>query len=132
MRTALNAGFWYFTGAFGAGFALGIVRVLLLEPHLGPMIAALIEIPILLGGLWLLCAFCVRRFDVPAAPPARLVMGGAALALLLGAETVLGLGQGQGVPAQIAAYAAPAKLLGLAAQIAFAAFPLAQALMRKK
>ena len=132
MRTALIAGLWYFAGAFCAGFALGVVRVLLLEPQLGPMIAALIEIPVMLAGLWLFCGFCVRRLDVPAATPARLAMGGAALMLLLGAETLLGLGLGQGIPSQIAAYSTPAKLLGLAAQIAFAAFPLAQALMRTR
>ena len=132
MRSALIAGFWYFAGAFGAGFALGVVRVLLLEPHLGPLAATLIEIPIMLGGLWLFCAVCVRRFDVIAAAPARVMMGGVALTLLLAAETLLGLGLGQSLPMQIAAYGAPAKLIGLAAQIAFAAFPLAQAVMRKR
>lgn len=130
MPKALIAGCWYFAGAFGAGFALGIARVLLLEPHLGPLAATLIEVPVMLAILWPFSALCVRRFAVPATAAARLAMGGAAVVLLLAAETLLGLALGQSLPAQVAAYASPARLLGLAAQIAFALFPLIQARLR--
>jgi hypothetical protein len=96
------------------------------------MRSALIEIPIILGGLWLFCDFCVRRLDLPAAAPVRFMMGGIALVLRLGAETLLGLRLGHSISAQIAAYAAPDKLVWLATLIAFAAFPLAQKLMRRR
>jgi hypothetical protein len=127
MRKALIAGFWYFAAGFGAGFALGALRVLLVEPRLGPLAATLIEAPIMLAITWRLSGYFVRRFNVPAAPSSRLLMGGGALILLLCAETALGLLLGQSLAAQAGAYGSPAKLLGLAAQILFGLFPLLQA-----
>lgn len=76
----------YFALAFAAGFALGLVRVPVLEPMIGERIAILIEAPILLALCALAARGCTRRFAVPAALGARLVMGALALTPLLVVE----------------------------------------------
>jgi hypothetical protein len=131
MRKALIAGFWYFAAGFGAGYALGAIRVLFVEPRLGQDMAIMIEAPIMLAITWRLSGFFVRRFDVSLAATGRLLMGALALTLLLCAETLLGLAMGQSLDAQIQNYDAPGKLIGLAAQILFALFPLLQALIKQ-
>lgn len=129
MKTALAAGSLYAAAMFAAGFALGTVRVLLAEPALGPLVPTLAELPVMLALSWVACAQLVRRFDVPPRAAPRLAMGAAALGLLLAAETGLGvIGFGRSLCAQLARYAEPAPMLGLLAQLAFALFPLMQAL----
>jgi hypothetical protein len=50
MRAAAAAAVLYFLAAFGAGFLLGPIRVLVLEPRLGAFAAVLIEAPLLLAA----------------------------------------------------------------------------------
>lgn len=82
----------YFALVFIVGFVLGIVRVLVLEPHLGQRWAELAEMPLMLVAIILAARFIVRRF------PARrrrgyLVSGLIALLLLalLEFSVVLGI-----------------------------------------
>lgn len=82
----------YFALVFIVGFVLGIVRVLVLEPHLGERWAELAEMPLMLVAIILAARFIVRRF------PARrrrgyLVSGLIALLLLalLEFSVVLGI-----------------------------------------
>jgi hypothetical protein len=44
----LKAGVLYFAVIFGAGFVLGLVRILWLVPRLGTRVAELLEAPIML------------------------------------------------------------------------------------
>ena len=91
MRT-LKAGALYFALAFGAGFALGTVRVLFVVPRLGARTAELIEAPLMLAVIFFAARWTVRRLAVPSAWPRRLGMGCIALGLLLAAEFTLVLG----------------------------------------
>jgi hypothetical protein len=85
MRT-LKAGALYFALVFGAGFALGIPRVLWLVPRLGTRAAELIENPIMLVVIIFAAGWVVRRFKLPPTFAARLGPGSMALGLLLAAE----------------------------------------------
>jgi len=91
MRT-LKAGALYFLLVFGAGFALGTLRVLLVVPRLGARTAELIEAPLMLAVIFFAARWTVRRLAVPSAWPRRLGMGCIALGLLLAAEFTLVLG----------------------------------------
>ena len=81
-----KAGALYFLCVFGAGFALGIVRQLLLVPRLGVMWAELLEMPFMFVVIVLASRWVVRRSKVPPEAGPRLGMGLVALALLVGAE----------------------------------------------
>jgi len=85
MRT-LKAGAIYFALLFGAGFVLGIPRVLWLVPRLGTRAAELIESPIMLGVIIFAARWVVRRFKLPPTIATRLGPGFMALGLLLAAE----------------------------------------------
>ncbi len=122
---AVRAGAASFAAVFAAGFALGTCRVLLVEPRVGSVVATLFELPVMLAIAWGVCGWAVRRWNVPPLASARLAMGLVAFALLMGAETLLGVyGFGRSLSEQLNALAQPAGLLGLAGQIAFGAMPL--------
>ena len=89
---ALRAGALYFALVFGAGFALGTLRVLLVVPRLGTRTAELIEAPFMLAITVFAARWTVRRLAVPPARGPRLAMGCIALGLLLAAEFTLVLG----------------------------------------
>ncbi len=133
LLSAVTAGVGYFAAAFGLGFVLGSARVLLVAPVVGVVQATLIEVPIMLVASWAICAWIVRHFSVSSAPRARVAMGAVAFTLLIAAETGLGvLGFGQTLQQQLASYRETGPMLGLAAQVAFALFPLAQAMLTSK
>ena len=89
MPNVLKAAAVYFLALFGAGFLLGTVRVLLIEPRLGARAAELLEMPLMLVVM-VFAAFCiVRRLAPPARPSARLAMGMLALVLILAVEFLL-------------------------------------------
>jgi len=124
MRAVL-AGVLYFGLVFALGFILGTLRVLVLEPRLGSTGAVLLELPVMLAAAWLLCGWLIHLVRVSPAIGARLAMGGTAFALLMLAElgvSILVFGRS---PAEhLATYRSWSAILGLAAQIAFAAMPL--------
>ena len=81
----LKPGFFYFLIVFAAGFALGIVRVLLLVPQLGVRSAELIELPLMLAASAFAARWIVTRFNVTGLAR-RLGVSGIALGFLLFAE----------------------------------------------
>ena len=119
---AVVAGTAYAIAMFLFGSALGVVRVLALEPRFGALAATAFELPLMLGLAWLISAFLVRHAEIPPRAPDRLLMGGLALLLLVGAELVLAA-----LLLSRPDYREPAVLLGVAGQLAFALFPLLQA-----
>lgn len=132
MPVALPAGAAYFAIVFAIGFVLGTIRVMFIVPRFGEANAVLIELPVMLALSWISCAAIVRNFAVPPALVARLVVGAAAFALLMLAELGVSVfGFGRTVAEHVAAYEAASAQLGLAGQIAFALFPVAQALTRR-
>lgn len=125
MSVPLLAGISYFALVFVVGFALGVLRGILLVPLVGELWAVAIELPVMLGVSWWVCGLLVTRMGVPPAVPSRLVMGGVAFALLLLAELGVSLLLLDRTPADhLATYARPPNQLGLFAQLLFALVPL--------
>ena len=71
----LKAGVLYFVLVFGAGFALGPVRILRVVPRFGTRTAELIETPIMLVAIIVSARWIVRRLAVPSTASSRLGMG---------------------------------------------------------
>jgi hypothetical protein len=133
MTTALKAGASYFTIVYLVGFVLGTVRVLALAPRIGEVAAVLLETPIMLAASWIASRLCTRTFGVPPEVRRRLVMGGAAFALLiLGEVGVSILALRRSWESTLAAILSPSGLIGLSAQVAFALLPLLQAVLKRK
>lgn len=131
MARGVKAAIVYFAIVFAAGFLLGTMRVLALAPLLGERLAVLFELPIMLAISWFACARIVNWFCVPGLRSPRLVMGGAALALLMFAEMGVSVfAFGRTIVQHLEAYRTAAALLGLMAQIAFALFPVIQSSAR--
>lgn len=88
-RQPLRAGAAYFGWVFGAGFALGAVRVPFIVPRLGERWAELAEMPLMALVIWFAARHVVRRFATPREAGPRLATGAVALVLLMGAELLL-------------------------------------------
>jgi hypothetical protein len=84
----LALGARYFGVVFGAGFALGTMRVLWLVPRLGERWAELLEMPVM-GLVMFAAARGMVRRDPARSTSAWLVVGSLALALLVAAELTL-------------------------------------------
>ena len=91
MSKPLAAGTAYFAIAFTLGFALGSLRVLFVEPRLGPLGAVLVEMPIMLMASWVVCRWLIDRLSIRT-PAARLAMGawGAVQASCAGVAIAIG------------------------------------------
>ena len=111
---------------FAAGFLLGVVRVLLIAPLAGPVTAVMLELPVMLAVSWLICGWILDRPWAYRRFPDRAAMGVAAFALMMALEVTMALTIfGQSPAAVLKGLAAPAGVLGLAGQAAFAMLPLA-------
>lgn len=88
MRAALP-GLLYFVAVYAAGFVLGTLRSIVLEPNIGTLAATLIEAPLIMAASYFAARYFVRRYlnGTDAAP--RLQMGAVALGLLLIAEALM-------------------------------------------
>lgn len=133
MRKAIIAGISYFAIVFAAGFALGVVRTLWLAPTLGAPAAVATELPFMLAASWFAAIFVAQKLNIGADLRARLIMGEAAFALLMSAEFALAyFAFGRSPLQQIAEWRTLEGVIGLAGQIAFAAFPALQAVIMRK
>jgi hypothetical protein len=113
----------YVATVFAAAFILGTLRVLVLVPRLGELAAVALEVPVVLGLSWLVAGWVLRRWPLPRLDE-RLAMGGLAFALLMLAETVLGLTLfGRTIAEILAGMATLPGLVGLAGQIGFGLVP---------
>jgi hypothetical protein len=125
MTHAVYSGVFYFAAVFAAGFALGVVRVIALEPRFGPVAAVLLELPIILAISWVACGVVLRRLRTDPRLSARLIMGAVAFLLLIAAEIALGVvASGRSISAQLDEMLRPSGLLGLFGQALFAVFPI--------
>jgi ABC-type transport system involved in cytochrome bd biosynthesis fused ATPase/permease subunit len=132
MLRSVKAAIGYVAIVFGVGFLLGTLRVLVVAPQLGELLAVLIELPLMLATSWLVCGWIIHRFSLPGALSPRLVMGGVAFALLMMAEIGVSVfAFGRTVAQHFEAYLTAASLLGLLSQIAFALFPVLQLWVRR-
>jgi hypothetical protein len=117
----------YWAIVFLFGFALGAVRVLAIAPHIGETAAVLLETPIMLGASWIVSTWCVDRFRISEAIASRIIMGVGAFALMMAAELGLSLTLfHRSLSEHLTGYRTVPGAAGLAAQFAFAWFPLLQ------
>jgi hypothetical protein len=131
MGNASRAGAIYAVIVFLIGFVLGTIRILLVAPRLGDTPAVILETPIILAASWFVCRGCVGRFRVRRRVGLRFVMCAVAFLVLMAAEFALGeLVFGRSLVEQLAGYGSTPGVIGLAAQIVFAAFPVMQVKMR--
>ena len=86
MLWAAAAGDAYFGLVFAAGFLLDAIRVLIIIPRIGEVVAVGLELPIILAPSWIVCRRLIVSFDVAAMLTPRLIMGGPAFGILMLAE----------------------------------------------
>jgi hypothetical protein len=114
----------YFLAVFGAGFALGPIRVFWLEPRLGVVAATLCEAPFLLLAMIAAAYWIPRIIRMAAGISAMLAMGFGALALQQAADFVVGTAlRGIGATDQLARLASPEGAIYAALLVLFALIP---------
>lgn len=125
MRKAVVAGIIYVAVVFAFAFAIGVVRVLLVAPRLGEMVAVLLELPVVLAVSWACCGAIVTRLAVSPRLGDRMMMGGVAFVVLQAVEALLAVfAFGRSPTLYLAGFTTLAGLLGLGGQIGFALIPL--------
>jgi hypothetical protein len=90
MRIAL-AILLYFGAVFGAGFLLGPIRVVWLEPRLGPIVATACEAPFLLMAMLAAALWVPRVLNIGHDPRTLILVGMGALLLLQIADFTVGV-----------------------------------------
>ena len=120
----IKAGVSYFALVFAAGFVLGVVRKLLVEPLIGARAAEVAEVPLMVGLSMLAAWFVVRRYCRGWRRGRRLVVGAIALVLLVASEAALvGLVRGQTLERYLASRDALAFDVYLVGLVLFALMP---------
>lgn len=125
---SVKAGGVYMAAVFAVAFMLGTMRVLWLAPRVGPVIAVLIEAPIILTVSWLASRWCCGLFDLRNQVAACALMGAVAFVLLMLVE--LGFAMllfGTAAADYFESFRSTAGVIGLVAQVGFAAIPAIQA-----
>jgi hypothetical protein len=126
--TWLSAGFAYAVSVFTVGFALGTVRVIVLVPRFGATKSVLLEAPVILAASWLLSKVTTQRLQVPPDRASRAMMGGAAFGFLMCLELAVSLFVFKQPPSDfLFEYGTVPGMIGLAAQLSYATFPVIQA-----
>jgi hypothetical protein len=124
----VQAGVVYALSAFSIGFLLGAIRVTLVAPRVGETLAVLLEAPLMLAVSWKLSRWSAGRFGVLSHFNDALLMGVISFATLMSAEIVTAvLFFGRSVQSYFDGFASAAGMIGLLAQVCFAAFPVVQA-----
>jgi hypothetical protein len=122
MIPVVKAAFAYTLPVFAVAFLLGALRVTLVAPVTGQLLAVALEVPLVLLLSWAVAGRVLARW--PLSRTLRVAMGGIAFALLMLAELATALGFGQTPTAFLAAMGTPPGALGLVGQIGFALIPL--------
>ena len=127
MTHIMKAGFYYFLGVFAMGFILGAFRQFFLTPYTGPVIAVLIEMPLILLFAWYFCRFIIKKLAIASDLYGRLVMGLVAFCCLIIGEVMMAvlLEQRQAMDFFLM-FDLPENRIGLGGQVAFALFPVIQ------
>jgi len=132
-RAASWAGFIYTLGVFVFAFAVGAIRVTLVAPRLGTLLAVIIEAPIVLAVSWRVSLWCTRRFNVSRDARARILMGSAAFTILMLLELGFSvLVFGESVSHYFAKYTSTPGVIGLLMQGCFATLPWIQSRLRSR
>ena len=116
----------YFAIVFSAGFLLGAIRVLWLEPRVGPYVAVLCEAPCILTVIVTAASWVPRVMKLQRRLAALSLMGIGALILQQLADLVVGIALRGNRPAdQIDQFTRPEGKIYLLLLLAFAIMPLA-------
>jgi len=110
----------YVLPVFAVAFALGAVRVNLVAPRVGPLLAVAVELPLVLALSWAVAGRVLNRWP----QISRLGLGLASFLMLMLLELATALALGQSVTQFLAAMTTPPGALGLAGQIGFGLIPL--------
>jgi hypothetical protein len=125
MRVIAAATALYFGLVFGAGFLLGPIRVLLLEPHIGALWAVAIEVPLLLVVMVLAARWSAHKATLGDSLGPRAAMGAAALVLVLAADFSVGRWiRGLALADQLRHFSTLEGMVYAAALVLFAAMPV--------
>lgn len=92
MARILKLSWLYFCLIFGAGFVLGPMRVLFLEPRLGERTAQLLEMPVMLLVIWLAAGWLIQRSAQNLSSKGLLGFGLLAVSYVLVADVGVGVG----------------------------------------
>jgi hypothetical protein len=121
----LLAAVLYFAIVFAVGFALGPIRVYLLEPRLGKAVATLAEAPFLLTAMVAAAPLVQQKLALDCGSRTLACMGIVALLLQQAADLAVGIAlRGLTVVEQWAQLATPAGSIYMVLLILFAAMPL--------
>jgi hypothetical protein len=120
-----SAAVLYFVIVFAAGFLLGSIRVLWVEPKLGQALAVLCESPLLLAVIVLAARWAPNAVGIEKSVTDLVLMGAIALALQQAADFLVGA-RLRGITAaqQLAYFATKAGAIYAFLLIAFAIMPL--------
>lgn len=120
MHTVVKAALAYTLPVFAMAFVLGALRVTLIAPRTGPLVAVALEVPVVLALSWAVAGWVLARWPGCGRP----ALAALAFALLMLLELATALAFGQTVAQFLAAMTTPAGALGLAGQFGFALIPL--------
>jgi hypothetical protein len=124
MQIAASAAL-YFVIVFGAGLLLGPMRVLWLEPRVGPFVAVLCEAPFVLAVVVAAARWVPRVLKLPPDPAPLLLAGVGALTLQQLADLVIGrVLRGISPADQLARFTRPEGQIYALLLFAFAIMPL--------
>lgn len=124
----LRAAGIYFALVFLAGLALGPVRVLWLEPWLGPTLAVLCEAPLLIVAMWFAAPAAASWSGLDGGWASRLGVGVIALVLQQVADLAVGFGlRGMTFADQVAYFLSPPGAIYIITLIVFTLMPLLRA-----
>ena len=110
----------YVLPVFAVAVALGAVRVNLVAPRVGPLLAVAVELPLVLALSWAVAGRVLNRWPQTSRPG----LGPASFLMLMLLELATALALGQSVTQFLAALTTPPGALGLAGQIGFGLIPL--------
>jgi hypothetical protein len=116
-------GLLYFAAVFAFAFLMGVARELVIAPRLGAVGAVVLEVQFVIAVSWLVARRLLR--DRPVTLVDRAIMGVTAFSLLMACEATLStIMRRQRLLDWANAVVSPLGLVGLFAQILFAAMPM--------
>jgi hypothetical protein len=121
MHPIVKAAFAYTLPVFIFAFVVGAVRVTLIAPVLGPLLAVALEVPLVLAVSWAVAGRVLMHWPLRDQRPALALLS---FAILMALELGTALAFDQTAAQFLTAMTTPAGALGLAGQIGFALIPL--------
>jgi hypothetical protein len=112
---------------YAAGFALGTLRVMIIEPRVGAVYAVVIEAPFILMAMWFSSRRALKKVQPSQRISSYLAVGGMAFVFLHLLEVLGGMFlRGQSITAYFTHYTTPEGLMFFALASVFALMPVMQ------